>query len=64
MKNAKNKDELHSLIADVVERALKTGESGKKNPAPHDIEELDVFNVQEDFSHMTLSAEGNDDPTV
>lgn len=63
-KHAKNKDELHSLIADAVERALKTGESGKKRATPHDIEELDVFNVQEDFSHMTVSAEGSDDPSV
>ena len=59
-KNTPKKEELHSLIADAVQRALKTSESGKKRNRTMDIEELDVFNVQEDFSHITVSTESGD----
>ena len=60
-KNTQKKEELHSLIAHAVERALKTDASGKKRDRSDDLDELDVFNVQEDFSHMSVANEGDDE---
>ena len=60
-KNTQKKEELHSLITHAVERALKTDASGKKRDRSDDLDELDVFNVQEDFSHMSVANEGDDE---
>ena len=60
-KNPQKKEELHSLIAHAVERALKTNASSKKHDRSDNLDELDVFNVQEDFSHMSVAKEGDDE---
>ena len=60
-KNPQKKEELHSLIAHAVERALKPDASGKKRDRSDDLDELDVFNVQEDFSHMSVANKGDDE---
>ena len=49
-KQHKKNEELHSIVAEAVKQALKDSTSGKKQKAALLVEELDVFNMKEDFS--------------